>query len=127
MYAKQQDNLLLVEDHADIAEMLTSYFEGRGFALDYAADGLTGLHLAVKNDYDAIILDLMLPGLDGISICSQVKRSLKLPFTYIIMLTGRDAKEDTIAGLRAGAQRLGRGRSRRLPRALRVAVQIGRA
>ncbi len=102
MHARQQDNLLLVEDHADIAEMLTSYFEGRGFALDYAADGLTGMHLAVKNDYDAIILDLMLPGLDGISICEKLRHEAR-DSTPIIMLTARDTLDDKITGLASGA------------------------
>ncbi len=102
MYARQQDNLLLVEDHADIAEMLTSYFESRGFALDYAADGLTGMHLAVKNDYDAIILDLMLPGLDGLSICEKLRHEAR-DSTPIIMLTARDRLDDKINGLASGA------------------------
>ncbi len=102
MQARQQDNLLLVEDHSDIAEMLTSYFEGRGFALDYAADGLTGMHLAVKNDYDAIILDLMLPGLDGISICEKLRHEAR-DSTPIIMLTARDTLDDKVTGLASGA------------------------
>ncbi len=102
MYPKQPDNLLLVEDHSDIAEMLTSYFEGRGFALDYAADGLTGMHLAVKNDYDAIILDLMLPGLDGISICEKLRQDAR-DSTPIIMLTASDTLDDKVNGLSSGA------------------------
>ena len=50
-------SVLLIEDHRDIAEMVFSYFEKRGYTVDYAADGLTGLHLAVTQDFDAIILD----------------------------------------------------------------------
>ncbi|MDJ0779952.1 MAG: response regulator transcription factor [Gammaproteobacteria bacterium] len=102
MYPRQPDNLLLVEDHADIAEMLTSYLEGRGFALDYAADGLTGMHLAVKNRYDAIILDLMLPGLDGLSICQKLRHEAR-DSTPIIMLTARDTLDDKVRGLGSGA------------------------
>ena len=102
MHPRQADNLLLVEDHSDIAEMLTSYFEGRGFALDYAADGLTGMHLAVKNRYDAIILDLMLPGLDGLSICEKLRHEAR-DSTPIIMLTARDTLEDKVSGLSSGA------------------------
>lgn len=60
-------SLLLIEDHRDIAEMVFAYFENRGYTVDCAADGITGLHLAVTQDLDAIILDLMLPGLDGLS------------------------------------------------------------
>jgi len=77
MTARKDNNLLLIEDHADISEMLTSYFAGRGFSVDYAADGLTGLHLAVTNRYDAIILDLMLPGMDGVSICEKLRRDAR--------------------------------------------------
>ena len=83
-----QHNLLVVEDHTDISSMLISYFEGRGFTVDYAADGLTGLHLAVTNRYDAIVLDLMLPGLDGLSICERLRREAR-DNTPIIMLTAR--------------------------------------
>jgi len=99
---RPRDNLLLIEDHSDIAEMLTSYFEGRGFAVDYAADGLVGLHLAVKNNYDAIILDLMLPGLDGITICERLRGEARNN-TPIIMLTARDRVDDRVSGLASGA------------------------
>ena len=95
-------SLLLVEDHTDIAEMLTSYFEGRGFSVDYAGDGLTGLHLAVSNTYDAIVLDLMLPGIDGLSICEKLRREAR-DSTPIIMLTARDTLDDKVIGLSSGA------------------------
>jgi len=102
MTARKDNSLLLIEDHADISEMLTSYFEGRGFSVDYAADGLTGLHLAVTNHYDAIILDLMLPGMDGLSICEKLRRDAR-DSTPIIMLTARDRLDDKITGLSTGA------------------------
>jgi DNA-binding response OmpR family regulator len=102
MSAEQHNSLLLVEDHPDISEMLTSYFESRGFAVDYAADGLTGLHLAVTNSYDAIVLDLMLPGLDGLSICEKLRHDARNS-TPIIMLTARDTLDDKVTGLSTGA------------------------
>lgn len=102
MSTRQQDNLLIIEDHTDIAEMLTSYFEGRGFTVDFAGDGLTGLHLAVTNHYDAIILDLMLPGMDGLSICEKLRRDAR-DSTPIIMLTARDRLDDKVTGLSIGA------------------------
>ena len=102
MTARKDNSLLLVEDHADISEMLTSYFEGRGFSVDYAADGLTGLHLAVTNHYDVIILDLMLPGMDGLSICDKLRRDARSS-TPIIMLTARDTLDDKVTGLSSGA------------------------
>jgi DNA-binding response OmpR family regulator len=98
----QNDNLLLIEDHAEISQMLISYFEGRGYSVDYAADGLTGLHLAVNNQYDAIILDLMLPGLDGLSICERLRRDAR-DSTPVIMLTARDTLTDKVNGLSTGA------------------------
>lgn len=82
--------------------MLISYFEGRGFSVDYAADGLTGLHLAVTNSYDAIVLDLMLPGMDGLSICEKLRRDARNS-TPIIMLTARDTLDDKVSGLSIGA------------------------
>ena len=102
MPAKQSSSLLLVEDHSDIAEMLCSYFEGRGFSVDFAADGLTGLHLAVENQYDALVLDINLPGIDGLSICEKLRCDIK-DNTPIIMLTARDTLDDKITGLQTGA------------------------
>lgn len=94
--------ILLVEDHRDIAELLYEHLERCGYILDYAADGVTGLHLAVTNDYDAIILDLMLPGMDGTDICSRLRQDAK-DATPILMLTARDTLQDKIAGLDIGA------------------------
>ena len=82
--------------------MLISYFEGRGFTVDYAADGLTGMHLAVSNRYDAIVLDLSLPGIDGISICEKLRHEAR-DSTPVIMLTARDTLEDKVLGLTSGA------------------------
>jgi len=95
-------HLLLIEDHRDIAEMLYAYFAQRGYTLDYAADGLTGLHLAVSNAYDLIILDVMLPGLEGTEVCRRLRREAKCS-TPILMLTARDTVQDKIVGLDAGA------------------------
>ena len=97
-----QSSILIVEDHKDIAEMVIAYMENRGFTVDYAADGVTGLHLAVSNDYDAIVLDLMLPGMDGLSVCKKLRSEAKKD-TPIIMLTARDTLNDKITGLETGA------------------------
>jgi DNA-binding response OmpR family regulator len=94
--------LLLVEDHQDIAEMVYAFLERRGYELDYAADGVTGLHLAVTNDYDVIVLDLMLPGLDGLDVCRKLRTEAKRS-TPVLMLTARDALHDKLAGLDVGA------------------------
>lgn len=94
--------ILLIEDHQDIAEMVFTYLEQNGYTVDYAADGLTGLHLAVTNDYDLIILDLMLPGLDGFELCKRLRNEGKID-TPLLMLTARDTLDDKVAGLDAGA------------------------
>jgi len=102
MPAESTSMVLLIEDHNDIAEMVTTYLENRGFEVDYAADGVTGLHLAVSNSYDAIILDLMLPGMDGIDVCHKLRTEARRD-TPVIMLTARDTLDDKITGLETGA------------------------
>ncbi len=93
--------LLIIEDHVDIAASLGEYFEGRGHTVDYAGDGLVGLHLAAVNDYDALILDLGLPGLDGLSLCQRLRQDggRAVP---ILMLTARDGEADKLAGFAVG-------------------------
>lgn len=98
----ESKSVLLIEDHADIAEMVGAYLENREFIIDYAADGITGLHLAVSNRYDAIILDLMLPGMDGLEVCQKIRDDAKSDVP-IIMLTARDTLDDKISGLDKGA------------------------
>jgi DNA-binding response OmpR family regulator len=98
----ESKSVLLIEDHADIAEMVGAYLENREYIIDYAADGITGLHLAVSNQYDAIILDLMLPGMDGLEVCQKIRDEAKSDVP-IIMLTARDTLEDKISGLDKGA------------------------
>jgi DNA-binding response OmpR family regulator len=94
--------VLLIEDHRDIAEMLVEYLEPRGFTVDFAADGVTGLHLAVTNPYDVIVLDLMLPGLDGLAVCRKLREEARRD-TPLLMLTARDTLQDKVSGLDAGA------------------------
>jgi DNA-binding response OmpR family regulator len=94
--------VLLVEDTRQIAETLGEYLESLGYSLDYAPDGLTGLSLATDNSYDVIILDVMLPGMDGITLCRRLRNEGK-NVTPILMLTARDALDDKIQGLEAGA------------------------
>ena len=94
--------ILLVEDNHDIAAMVGDHLEASGYEVDYAADGLTGLHLAVTESFDAIILDLMLPGMDGMEICKKLRDDAGKD-TPILMLTARDTLDDKVAGLDAGA------------------------
>lgn len=94
--------ILLVEDNRGIAEMVGEYLQRRGFSVDYASDGVTGLHLAVTNSYDVIVLDLMLPGMDGLDVCRKLRHDAKRP-TPVLMLTARDTLDDKLVGLEAGA------------------------
>ncbi len=97
-----EGNILLVEDHQDLAGTIGDFLEARNYAVDYAADGLLGMHLAVSQPFDAIVLDVMLPGLDGISVCQRLRRDARLT-TPIIMLTARDQLDDKLAGFDVGA------------------------
>ncbi|MDH3712896.1 MAG: response regulator transcription factor [Gammaproteobacteria bacterium] len=100
--ALERATLLLIEDHRDIAEMVYSFLEKRGYTVDHAADGVTGLHLAVSNDYDVIILDLTLPGMDGVDLCRKLRTEARKD-TPLLMLTARDTLDDKLTGLDSGA------------------------
>ena len=97
---EQSGLILLVEDNRQIAEMVGEFLERRGYSVDYAADGVSGLHLAVSNSYDVVVLDLMLPGLDGMEVAQRLRAASSVP---IIMLTARDSVADRVAGLERGA------------------------
>lgn len=94
--------VLIIEDHKQIAEMLYDYFERRDYELDYASDGRMGFNLACQNEYDIILLDLMLPEMDGLEVCRKLREEAKV-FAPILMLTARDTLEDKVAGLDMGA------------------------
>jgi len=94
-------HILLIEDNRDLAQNIFDYFEAKGYTLDLAEDGISGLHLAASNPYDVIVLDLMLPGLDGLTLCKRLREAGKQ--TPVLMLTARDSLDDKIAGLEAGA------------------------
>jgi DNA-binding response OmpR family regulator len=102
VHDEQSGLILLVEDNRQIAEMVGEHLERRGYSVDYAADGVSGLHLAVSNSYDVIVLDLMLPGLDGLEVCRKLRKEAKKS-TPVLMLTARDTLEDKLVGLEAGA------------------------
>ncbi|MEE4298960.1 MAG: response regulator transcription factor [Pseudomonadales bacterium] len=100
--APQNACVLLVEDHRDIAEMVYDGLENAGFQVDYASDGAAALGLAAENDYDLVVLDLMLPRLDGMEVCRRLRKEQRSDVP-VLMLTARDTLEDKIAGLDAGA------------------------
>jgi DNA-binding response OmpR family regulator len=93
--------VLIVEDNRDLAGNLVDYLESQGHTVDSAMDGITGLHLAVTGDFDAIVLDLALPGLDGTQVCRRLRAEGRA--TPVLMLTARGELEDRIQGLDIGA------------------------
>jgi len=95
-------HILIIEDNPDIAANLGDYLEDRGHTVDFAGDGVTGLHLAVVNDFDAIVLDLQLPGMDGLDVCRKLREDAGKG-TPVLMLTARDRLEDKLAGFDTGA------------------------
>ena len=94
--------VLLVEDHRLLAETLMDYLATESIEVDYAANGLQGLEIARSQPFDAIILDVNLPGIDGFSICEQLRQTYKID-TPVLMLTARDQLEDRLKGFENGA------------------------
>jgi DNA-binding response OmpR family regulator len=94
--------VLVIEDNRDLAENIVDYLELKGFNLDFTVDGVQGLHLASTNDYEVIVLDLMLPGMDGLTVCKRLRSTVKKN-TPILMLTALNTLSDKLAGFKAGA------------------------
>jgi DNA-binding response OmpR family regulator len=92
--------ILVVEDEANIVDLIRLYLEQAGYAVSSAADGITGLELHAREKPDLVILDLMLPALDGMEVCRRIRAWANTP---ILMLTARQGEEDRIAGLELGA------------------------
>ncbi len=92
--------LLVVEDEPDLLTGLARALRKQGYAVDTAADGEDGLHKAASTDYDAILLDVMLPKLDGWEVLARLRKSKPTP---VLMLTARDRTADRVRGLDAGA------------------------
>jgi len=94
--------ILIVEDNTAIATNLYDYFESLGHSVDAAGDGKTALHLATSQPFDAILLDLGLPRLDGLSLCRKLRGEARCN-TPILILTARDTLEDKLEGFGCGA------------------------
>ncbi|HEY0975573.1 MAG TPA: response regulator transcription factor [Solimonas sp.] len=94
--------LLLIEDNRDLAANIGEFLESRRHIVDYASDGLSGLHLAAVNSYDVVVLDLGLPGLDGVSLCKRLRDDARSSLP-VLMLTARDTERDKLVGFDAGA------------------------
>ncbi len=94
------ERILIIEDDADIAEIEKDYLSLSGYSVDIANDGNGGLYAALHGKYDLILLDLMLPGLDGLEICRRTRDKTKIP---ILMVTAKITDLDKIRGLGLGA------------------------
>ncbi|MEV7521964.1 response regulator transcription factor [Streptomyces sp. NPDC091371] len=92
--------VLVVDDDPTVAEVVTGYLERAGYTVEHAADGLTALAVAQRTWPDLVVLDLMLPGLDGLEVCRRLRALAPVP---VVMLTARGDEDDRIAGLELGA------------------------
>jgi DNA-binding response OmpR family regulator len=93
--------ILIIEDNRDIARLLENHLRDLAFQVDLSFDGIAGLAKADSDNYDLVILDLMLPGLDGVEICQRLRR--KSSYVPILMLTAKSSEMDRVVGLEVGA------------------------
>lgn len=92
--------ILIIEDERRLAAYLQRGLTENGYVVDLAADGIDGKHLAIEGEYDLVLLDVMIPGLDGFAVLEHLRRHKSTP---VLMLTARDKVEDRVRGLQAGA------------------------
>jgi two-component system copper resistance phosphate regulon response regulator CusR len=92
--------ILLIEDEPKLADYVRKGLTENGFVVDMAHDGIDGRHLALEGEYDLVLLDVMLPGIDGFSVLAALRQHKKTP---VLMLTARDKVEDRVLGLDSGA------------------------
>ncbi|MDX2244100.1 MAG: response regulator transcription factor [Leptolyngbyaceae cyanobacterium bins.302] len=95
--------ILIVEDEAEIAQLIQLYLEKEGFACRVCRDGISALQVFQEQKPDLIILDLMIPGLDGLEVCARIRQKPGVKDPYILMLTARGEELDRIIGLSTGA------------------------
>lgn len=96
----ETQKLLVVDDEERIRRLIKMYLEKEDFEIDEAADGKTALDMALQNDYNAIILDIMMPEMDGIEVCEELKKEKDTP---VIMLTARGEESNRVQGFEVGA------------------------
>lgn len=94
-------HILIIEDEKNLARFISLELQHEGYDVTVAHDGKSGLNLALTHDYQLIILDVMLPEMDGFDVLEQIRSEERL--SHIIMMTARDATEDVVAGLDGGA------------------------
>jgi len=92
--------IVVVEDEAPIAAAVAARLRSEGFSVEIAPDGPSAVDLCDRASPDLVVLDLMLPGMDGLEVCKRVQRERPVP---VLMLTARDSETDTVVGLAVGA------------------------
>src|SRR5712671_5069920 len=100
MQTEAGPRVLVVDDDTALADVVRRYLTREGFAVEVAGDGESGLERALATLPDLVVLDLMLPGLDGVEVCRRLRQTAPIP---VVMLTARGEEEDRIAGLDLGA------------------------
>ncbi len=99
----KSENILIIEDDPDISKLISWHLESEGYSTVIAEDGITGVELALTNEVDMILLDIMLPGMDGLEVCKTLKRNEKTCDIPIIMITAKGEEIDRIVGFEIGA------------------------
>lgn len=94
--------VLVVEDNRDICANIAAFLEKHRYVMDFAYDGISAMHVALTNPFDVIVLDLMLPGMDGLVFCQKLRAEAEVE-TPVLMLTARDTLDDKLRGFAAGA------------------------
>lgn len=99
--AMEKKKILIIEDHTDLANILSLHLSDLDFAVSYANDGLKGMAYIKQEQFDLVILDLMLPGMDGLEICRNIRKQNN--YTPVLMLTSKSSEVDRVLGLEIGA------------------------
>jgi DNA-binding response OmpR family regulator len=100
MEPENKQSILIIEDEEAIAELERDYLEQSGFSVALAGDGASGLARALEEDFDLVILDIMLPGLDGFSVCKSIREVKNIP---ILLVSAKKDESDKVSGLGLGA------------------------
>ena len=100
MESENKQSILIIEDEEAIAELERDYLEQSGYRVELAGDGSLGLACALEEDFDLVILDIMLPGLDGFSVCKRIRESKNIP---ILLVSAKKDEADKVSGLGLGA------------------------
>lgn len=102
MMSEQRIRVLVVEDNSALMANISEFLENDRYTLDFASDGMVALHLVTTNDYDVIVMDVMLPGISGFSLCLKIRNELHCA-TPIILMTAKGHIDDKVTGFTQGA------------------------